>query len=159
MSKPQRYDNIAVPLPAGGIQFQVSHVEPNTAEVRSDSDIEGAIASLGGEQGGVVAAPDVFMNVHRATVIASSIRNGVPAAFDGIEFAREGGLLQYGPDALDIWRRAAFYVDRILRGSKPSDLPVELPTKYTLVINLKTAKALGLDLSPDTISIADEVIE
>ena len=134
-------------------------IEPITAEVRSDADIDQVITSLGREQGGLVATPDVFTVVHRGTVIASSIRNNVPVIFDSPSFAKEGGLLQYGWDGVEGWRRAAFYVDRILRGANPSDLPVELPTKYRLVINLKTAKAMGLDLPPDKISIADEVIE
>jgi ABC-type uncharacterized transport system substrate-binding protein len=134
-------------------------IEPITAQVRSDDDIEQAIASLGREQGGVVAIPDVFNNVHRGTIIASSIRHGVPAIFDGTEFAKMGGLLQYGPAFREMNRRVAFYLDRILRGTKPSDLPVELPTRYILIVNLKTAKAIGLDVSDNMLSIADEVIE
>ena len=127
--------------------------------VRSNEDIERTITSLGSEQGGLVAAPNSFNNIHRATIIASSLRHGVPVIFDGTDFARQGGLLQYGPDFRVLQRRLAFYVDRILRGTKPSDLPVELPTKYIFIINLKTAKAIGLDISSDVISIADEVIE
>jgi putative tryptophan/tyrosine transport system substrate-binding protein len=99
------------------------------------------------------------MNIHRATVIASSLRNRVPVIFDGTNFAKQGGLLQYGPDFRALQRRLANYLDRILRGSKPSDLPVELPIKYLLVINLESAKAIGLDIPADMISIADEVIE
>ena len=75
------------------------------------------------------------------------------------DFARDGGLLSYGPDQVDIWRRAATYVDRILRGAKPAELPVQLPTKYEMVVNLKTAKALGLDLPASVLARADEVIE
>jgi putative tryptophan/tyrosine transport system substrate-binding protein len=134
-------------------------IEPITAHVRSDDDIEQAITSLGRERGGLVAVPNAFMNIHRATVIASSLRNGVPVIFDGTNFAKQGGLLQYGPDFLALQRRLAYYLDRILRGTKPSDLAVELPIKYLLVINLKTAKAIGIDVSADMISIADEVVE
>lgn len=134
-------------------------IEPITARVHSDADIEEAIISLGGGQGGLVVIPDVFVNTHRGTVIEASLRVGVPAIFDTSSFAKEGGLLQYGPDFWEMYRRTALYVDRILRGAKPSDLPVELPTKYGLVINLKTARALGLDVSSDMLSIADEVIE
>jgi putative tryptophan/tyrosine transport system substrate-binding protein len=134
-------------------------LEPITARVHSDADIEQVIVSLGREQGGLVAIPDVFVNTHRGTVIEASLRVGVPTIFDGTGFAKEGGLLQYGPDFWEMYRRTALFVDRILRGAKPSDLPVELPTKYGLVINLKTAKALGLNVSSDMLSIADEVIE
>jgi len=134
-------------------------IEPVTAHVRSDDDIERAIASLGRERGGLVAVPNGFNNIHRATVIASSLRNGVPVIFDGTNFAKQGGLLQYGPDFGALRRRLAYYLDRILRGTTPSDLPVELPVKYLFVINLRTAKAIGLDVRADVISIADEVIE
>jgi putative tryptophan/tyrosine transport system substrate-binding protein len=134
-------------------------IEPITAQVHSDGDIEQAIASLGSEEGGVVAVPDSFNNVHRGTIIASSICHRVPAIFDGTEFAKMGGLLQYGPAFRDMNRRAAYYLDRILRGTKPSDLPVELPTRYILIVNLKTAKAMGLEVSADMLSIADEVLE
>ncbi len=134
-------------------------MEPITAEVRSDADIEQVIAKLGREQGGLVIMPDAFMNVHRGTAIALASRDKVPTIFDTTGFANEGGLIQFGPDFTVMYRRAASYVDRILRGAKPRDLPVELPTKYGLVINLKTARTIGLDVSQDMLSIADEVIE
>jgi putative tryptophan/tyrosine transport system substrate-binding protein len=134
-------------------------LEPVTAHVRSDDDIEQVITSLGRGRGGLVAVPNAFMNVHRAEVIASSLRNGVPVIFDGTNFAKQGGLLQYGPDFRALNRRLAYYLDRILRGTKPSELAVELPVKYLFVINLKAARAIGLDVSADMISIADEVIE
>jgi putative ABC transport system substrate-binding protein len=134
-------------------------IEPITARVHSDDDIETAIASLGREQGGLVATPDTFVNDHRGTMIAASRRNGVPAIFDGTGFAKQGGLLQYGPDFRDMYRGAASYVDRILRGAKPSDLPVELPTKYALVVNLETAKRLGLTVPETLLATADEVIQ
>jgi ABC-type uncharacterized transport system substrate-binding protein len=134
-------------------------IEPITAHVRSDDDIEKVITSLGRERGGLVAVPNRFNNTHRATVIASSLRSGVPVIFDGTDFAKQGGLLQYGPDFGALQRRLAYYMDRILRGIKPSDLPVELPSKYLLAINLTTAKVIGLDVPADVISTADEVIE
>ena len=86
-------------------------------------------------------------------------QNNVPAVSGTTTFARDGGLLSYGPDRVDNWRRAAFYVDRILRGAKPGDLPVQFPTKFEMVVNLKTAKALGLTVPPDILALADEVIE
>ena len=102
--------------------------------------------------------PDNFNFAHRGTVIGNSIRNNVPTIYDK-DFAKEGGLLQYGASFPDMYRRVPTYVDRILRGAKPGDLPVELPTKYEFVINLKTARGIGLDVSRDMLSIADEVIE
>lgn len=138
---------------------QALGIEPITARVHSDDDIEKAITSLGREQGGLVALPDAFVNNHRGAIISLSQRNGVPTIFDAIGFAKDGGLLQYGPDFRDMWRGAASYLDRILRGAKPSDLPVELPTKYALVVNLQTAKAIGLTIPETLVATADEVIE
>jgi putative tryptophan/tyrosine transport system substrate-binding protein len=134
-------------------------IEPIAARVHSDDDIEAAITSLGREEGGLVALPDAFINNHRGMMIAVSRRKGIPTIFDAIGFAKDGGLLQYGPDFRDMWRGAALYVDRILRGAKPSDLPVELPTKYVLVVNLQTAKAIGLTIPETLLATADEVIE
>jgi putative ABC transport system substrate-binding protein len=135
-------------------------VEPITARVRSDAEIEAVIASLGREQAGLVIMPDSFMQVHQGTVISLTARNNLPAiGADLPGFAREGGLLSYGANFPDIFRRAAPYVDRILRGANPADLPVQAPTKYELVINLKTAKALGLDVPWQLQQLADEVIE
>jgi putative ABC transport system substrate-binding protein len=131
-----------------------------TAPVHSDAEIETAIIALGREQGdGLVVMPDAFMFVHRASIILAAARSNVPAVFWPSDFAREGGLLSYGPDPVDIWGRAATYVDRILRGEKPGDLPVQLPTKFEMVVNRKTAKALGLEVPPSILVRADEVIE
>jgi putative ABC transport system substrate-binding protein len=138
---------------------QASGIEQVRAEVRSDADIEAMIAALGSRQGSVVALSDVFMNVHRRTVITQSIAHKVPVIFDGARFAQDGGLLQYGADITEKYRRTAFFVDRILRGMKPSDLPVEYPSKYRLVINLRTAKAMGLELPANVLALADEAIE
>jgi putative ABC transport system substrate-binding protein len=135
-------------------------VELVTAPVHSDVDIETAIMALGREpRGGFVVIPDVFMVAHRAPIISAAARNNVPAVYGVSYFARDGGLLSYGPDPVDIIRRAATYVDRILRGAKPGDLPVQLPTKFEMVLNLKTAKALGLSIPPALLARAEEVIE
>jgi putative ABC transport system substrate-binding protein len=135
-------------------------VEPIMARVRSDVEIEAVIALLESEQAGLVVMPDSFMQVHQATVISLTARNNVPAiGADLPSFAKEGGLLSYGANFPDIFRRAAPYVDRILRGANPGDLPVQAPTKYELAINLKTAKALGLNVPDRLIATADEVIE
>jgi putative ABC transport system substrate-binding protein len=103
--------------------------------------------------------PNVFADVHRASIISAAARNNVPAIYHLSAFAREGGLLSYGVDQVDIFRRAASYVDRILRGANPGELPVQLPTKFEMVVNLKTAKALGLAIPPSIRLRADEVIE
>jgi putative tryptophan/tyrosine transport system substrate-binding protein len=92
-------------------------------------------------------------------IMLAAARNNVPAVYWASEFAREGGLLSYGVDEVDTWRRAATYVARLLRGAKVSDLPVQYPTKFHLAINLKTAKALGLTIPPNLVAVADEVLE
>jgi putative ABC transport system substrate-binding protein len=135
-------------------------VAPIIAAVRSDGEIETTITALGREPGGgLVVMPDVFMNVHRTAIILAAARNNVPAVYWASEFAKDGGLLSYGVDRVDFFRRAASYVDRILRGEKPGDLPVQFPTKFEMVVNLKTAKALGLAVPPSIMLRATEVIE
>jgi putative ABC transport system substrate-binding protein len=135
-------------------------VVPIIAPVHSDVEIETAIIALGREPGGgLVVMPDIFTLVHRAPIISAAARNNVPAVYSFSESAREGGLLSYGFDQVDIWRRAASYVDRILRGAKPVDLPVQLPTKFQMVVNRKTATALGLEVPPSILLRATEVIE
>jgi putative ABC transport system substrate-binding protein len=125
-----------------------------------DADIETAIVALGGEPGGgLVVSPEPFMAVHRALIISAAARNNVPAVYVFSYFARDGGLLSYGVDLVDLWRRAATYVDRILRGAKPGDLPVQFPVKFEMVVNRKTATALGLIIPPSILLRADEVIE
>ena len=104
--------------------------------------------------------PDAFMVVHQGTVISLTARNAVPAiGADLPGFTKDGGLLSYGANFPDIFRRAAPYVDLILRGAKPAELPVQVPTKFDLIVNLKTAKALGLTIPPMLLARADEVIE
>jgi putative ABC transport system substrate-binding protein len=135
-------------------------VVPIIAPVHSDEEIETAIIALGREpRGGLYVVPDAFMNTHRATIIAAAARHSVPAVYSQSYFARDGGLLSYGLDLIDFWRRSASYVDRILRGAKPAELPVQLPTNLELVINLKTAKALGLTIPETLLATADEVIQ
>ena len=135
-------------------------VEPIMAPVRSDAEIETAIIALGREPGGGLDVPgDAFTIVHRASIISAAARNNVPAVYWPSDFARSGGLLSYGGDQVDLWRRAATYVDRILRGEKPGDLPVRLPTKFEMVVNRKTATALGLAIPPSILVRADEMIE
>ena len=135
-------------------------VESIIAPVQSDVEIEMAINDLGREPGGgLVAMPDIFMVAHRASIISAAARNNVPAVYSYSVFAREGGLLSYRPDPVDNYRRPASYVDRILRGAKPGDLPVQFPTKFEMVVNRKTATALGLAIPPSILLRADEQIE
>jgi putative tryptophan/tyrosine transport system substrate-binding protein len=135
-------------------------VMPITARVHDDVEIGTAIIDLGREpRGGLVVVPDVFTLAHRATIISAAARNNVPAVYWQSNFAREGGLLSYGNDLTDTFRRTAAYVDRILRGAKPAELPIQMPTKFEMVINLKTANALGLTFPPNLLAVADEVIE
>jgi putative ABC transport system substrate-binding protein len=110
-------------------------------------------------KGGLVVMPDVSMDVHRAAIISLAARHNVPAVYFVKTFSRDGGLLSYGPDFADMFRRSAAYVDRILRGAKAADLPVEFPTKFELTLNLKTAKALGLTIPETLLAAADEVIQ
>jgi putative ABC transport system substrate-binding protein len=131
-----------------------------TAPVGSDIEIDSAINALGREPGGgLVALSGAFLLAHRATIILAAARNNVPAVYQQSAYARDGGLLSYGPDRVDNFRRAASYVDRILRGAKPAELPVQLPTKFEMVVNLKAARALGLVVPPSLLLRADEVIE
>jgi putative ABC transport system substrate-binding protein len=135
-------------------------VEPIIAHIHSDADIETAIIALGREPGsGLVVVPDGFIFFHRAPIILAAARNNVPAVYTFSFIAREGGLLSYGPAPVDTFRGAATYVDRILRGEKPGDLPVQFPTKFEMVVNRKTATALGLAVPPSILLRADEVIE
>jgi putative ABC transport system substrate-binding protein len=131
-----------------------------TAPVHSDVEIETAISALGREPGGgLVVIADVITVTHRAPIISAAARNNVPAVYSVSTFVRGGGLLSYGTVRVDIFRRAASYVDRILRGERPGDLPVQLPTKFEMVVNRKTVTALGLTVPPSILLRADEVIE
>ncbi len=135
-------------------------VELASAPVRDEAEIEAAIAALAREPaGGLIAAPDPFINSHRALIMALAERHRLPAVYSFREFVAEGGLMSYGPDTIDIIRRSASYVDRILKGAAPAELPVQQPTKFELTINLKTAKALGLNVPVFLQQRADEVIE
>jgi putative tryptophan/tyrosine transport system substrate-binding protein len=130
------------------------------APVHNDSEIEATILALAREPGtGLLCMPDNFIEIHRALIISLAARYDVPAVYQTPIIARDGGLLSYGADFKDIFRRSARYVDSILRGATPSELPVQLPTKYLMVVNLKTAKALGLTIPPTLLATADEVIE
>jgi len=135
-------------------------VEPIMRPVHGEAEIETAIVALGREPGGgLVVLPGGAIVRHRAAIILAAARNNVPAVYPRSEFATDGGLLSYAIGGLDLWRRAATYVDRILRGAKPGDLPVQQPTKFELTINLRTAKTLGLTIPETLLATADEVIQ
>jgi putative ABC transport system substrate-binding protein len=135
-------------------------VEPIMARVHDPSELESAIAAQArASNGGLVVMPSTFMTIHRAQVTSLAARYRLPAVYPYRYFTELGGLLSYGNDLLDNYRRAASYVDRVLRGAQPSELPVQAPVKFDLVINMKTAKALGLDVPLHLQQRADEVIE
>jgi putative tryptophan/tyrosine transport system substrate-binding protein len=135
-------------------------VETVSAMVHDNAELESAVASFAGKpDGSLIVLPDIFTTSHRDTIVALAARNRLPAIYPFRYFAASGGLVSDGVDGTDLFRRSASYVDRILKGEKPADLPVQAPTKYELVINLKTAKALGLSIPPTLLATADGVIE
>jgi len=139
---------------------QTFGVDVNPIGVRDVGEIERAIREFArGSDDGLIVPASSLTNLHRGVIIKLAAEYRLPAVYSAPIFVSEGGLISYGPDRLDLYRRAAGYVDRILRGDKPSDLPVQAPTKFELAINLKTAKALGLVMPPTLLTRADEVIE
>ena len=135
-------------------------VELSPVDVRDAGEIERAVTEFArGSNGGLIVVAGGLVIVHRELIIALAARHRLPAVYFNRTYVTGGGLISYGPENLDQYRRAASYVDRILKGEKPADLPVQAPTKFELVINLKTAKALGLDVPPSLLARADEVIE
>jgi putative tryptophan/tyrosine transport system substrate-binding protein len=147
-------------LPSFQDAARLLKVEPMVAPIHSDADIGNLMITLGREpRGSLVVMPDQSSGVYYTSIIALAARYHVPAIYHSPGVPRNGGLLSYGPDDANIYRGAASYVDHILRGTEPSDLPVQPPTKFELVINLKTAKALGLTISETLLATADEVIQ
>ena len=160
-------DLVRFVLPQGVIDLD--HIIPRNdvvligtlaAPVHDISELESIVAAQAREpNGGLIAMPDSFLNAHRMEITSLAIRYGLPAVYPYRFFTEVGGLLSYGTDQPDNFRRAAIYADRIPRGTKPNELPVQVPFKFELVINLKTAKALGLDVPFLPQQRADEVIE
>ncbi len=145
------------PFKAAAASFAVEAI---AAPVRDTPELESAFAAQArAPYGGLIVMPDAFLNVHRAEITSLAAGYRLPAVYPYRFFAELGGLLSYGSDPLDNFRRAASYVDRILKGATASELPVQAPVKFELVINLKTAKALGLTVAPSLLARADEVIE
>jgi ABC-type uncharacterized transport system substrate-binding protein len=157
---PQTAPYYAVYLRNYGAVPATLSVELAAAPVRDEIALEAAVTALAREQArGLIAAPDPFINTRRAQIMTLVNWYRLPAIYGFRHYVAEGALMSYGPDTADIVRRSASYVDRILKGEKTADLPVQAPTKYELAINLKTAKALGLEVPPSLLARADEVIE
>jgi putative tryptophan/tyrosine transport system substrate-binding protein len=135
-------------------------VTVTAVDIHEGGEIEHVIAAFASQpDGGLIVMPHPYTVANRASIIILAARYRLPAIYSYRFFATEGGLMSYGPDQIDQWRGAATYVDRILRGEKPGDLPVQAPTKFQLVVNLKAAKAIGLTIPESLLSRADEVIE
>jgi putative ABC transport system substrate-binding protein len=147
-------------LKAFAAEKQILPTAVTRAVAGSDAEIENQIANLAAAPGGgLIVAPDTFTLSHRQTILASVAQHGIPTIHAYRESVVEGGLMSYAPDSVDIFNRAAAYVDRILKGEKPADLPAQAPVKFEFVVNLKTAKVLGLDMPPTLLALADGVIE
>jgi putative tryptophan/tyrosine transport system substrate-binding protein len=130
------------------------------APIRDDAEIDTAITALANEQhGGILVLPDGFTTVHRKTIVGLAARYRIPAVYWNVLFMNDGGLMAYGVDYIDLMRRAADYVDRILKGASPADLPVQNPTKFLKMLNLKTAREIGVTFAPELLAAASEVIE
>ena len=128
-------------------------------ELQEEPEIEPTVVTLAQARSGLIAPADAFNLVHRTAIIAAAARHSVPAIYTYRTFVAEGGLMSYGPETADIFRRSAAYVDRVLRGTNPGDLPAQTPSKFEFAINLKTATALGVTIPPTLLARADEVIE
>jgi putative ABC transport system substrate-binding protein len=156
-----------VTAPYSGMFLDVMHaaaaqlaVDVFPTRVKDDEDIEAAMDALGREtNAGLVVGPDSFLVGHRKPILEGAARYSLPAIYPNLSFATDGGLIAYAVDTKDIYRRAALYVDRIFRGTAPADLPVQQPTRFEMIVNLKTAKALGLTMPPGLLIAADQVIE
>jgi ABC-type uncharacterized transport system substrate-binding protein len=135
-------------------------VEVTPGRVRNEAEIVGAVAELAAAPGGgLIVPPDAYTLVHRGLIVTSTARHRIPAIYSYRQVVKEGGLLSYGPETADIFRRSASYVDRILKGANPAELPAQSPTKFEFGVNLKTAATLGLSVPPTVLALADEVIE
>jgi putative ABC transport system substrate-binding protein len=157
---PDDYPYYEVYLRTLQAERQTLGLDVTAMRVHSDAEIEDAVAKAAAEPGGsLLVAPSAFIFAHRRKVIEDAAMRGLPAAYGAHDLVKEGGLMSYAPDQIDIFKRSVTYVDRILKGTKPGDLPVEAPTKFEFILNLKTAKTLGLSIPSGVLAIADEVIE
>jgi putative ABC transport system substrate-binding protein len=157
---PDDYPYYEVYLRSFQEQKQALALDVVALRVHSEAEVAAAVGPFAAQTGGgLIAPPGTFVTVHRKAIIEEAVRNHLPCVVPFREAVAEGGLMSYGPDQTDIFRRASSYVDRVLKGAKPGDLPVQAPVKFEFVINLKMAKALGLTVSSNLLAIADEVIE
>lgn len=160
MFNPETYPYYEIHLKSFGTVASQLSLELVPAPVRSPTEINEAISRLGEQAGGaLLVTPDPFMLVHRDLVLRAAAQYRVPATYSFRQYVKEGGLTSYGADSNDIFFRSASYIDRILKGTSPGELPAQPPVKFEMAVNLKTAKALGLEVPPDLVAIADEVIE
>jgi len=147
-------------LPAFETDARQYSIKLTVARVGTKAEIDAAVAELAAAAGGgLMVAPDAYTLVHRDLIVQSTARHRIPAIYSYRQLIREGGLMSYGPETSDIFRRSASYVDRILKGANPAELPAQAPVKFEFAINLKTATTLGLTVPPTVIALADEVIE
>ena len=147
-------------LPAFETDARQYSIKLTVARVSTETEIDAAIAKLAAAPGGgLIVAPDAYTLVHRDLIVQSTAQHRIPAIYSYRQLIKEGGLMSYGPETSDIFRRSASYVDRILKGANPAELPAQAPAKFEFAINLKTATTLGLSVSPTVIALADEVIE
>ncbi len=160
MYHPETYPYYNYYLPALEANARQYSVEVMDATVRAEADIEAVVAGLATTPGGgLIVAPDAYTLVHRAAIIKSAGQHRVPAIYSYRQVVKEGGLMSYGPDPAEIFRRSASYVDRIFKGANPAELPAQAPIRFDFVVNLKIAKELGLNVPPAVLALADEVIE
>ena len=149
--------SLLTPMEAVASQFRLA---VTASPIQNSAEIDPAIEAFARPgNAGLIVLPDVFTGVNRQQLIAAAALHRLPTVYPYPFFAKAGGLISYGADNLELYRAAAKYVDLVLKGAKPADLPVQQPTKYTLIINLKTAKTLGLTIPPPVLARADEVIE
>jgi putative ABC transport system substrate-binding protein len=147
-------------LPAFEADARQHVVAVTAARVRTEAEIDAAVASLASPPGGgLIVPPDAYTLVQRELILKSAAQHRVPAIYSYRQLVKEGGLMSYGPDTADIFRRSAAYVDRVLKGAKAGELPAQAPAKFEFAVNLKTATALGLTLPPTLLALADEVVE
>jgi putative ABC transport system substrate-binding protein len=160
MFNPDTYPYYNIHLRSFETVARILSLELTGAQVRNPGEIDDAVATLGRQPGSaLLVTPDPFMLVHRGAIIRAAAQYRVPATYSYRQHVQEGGLISYGADTIDIFRRSASYIDRILKGTPPADLPAQAPVKFETAINLRTAKALGLDIPTNLLALADEVIE
>jgi putative ABC transport system substrate-binding protein len=156
---PNTYPYYETNLGSFRAEAQVSQLDLTAVRVRSEAEIEQAIGMSAGPGIGLICSSDPFTFVHRTRIARAALQHRIPSVYFGRQWVAAGGLMAYGPDLTDIFRRSVSYVDRILKGANPGDLPVQAPTKFNFVINVTTAKSLGLDVSATVLALTDEVIE